>query len=770
LGCNGHKLTRRTAAAAGEDPEPKGQKNASIHWQPLNGEITNAKEVLALAFLVCYAAPKKDMLKKWSSDVCRLQAATGGKLPAGSEWTMNRNVPGAMIGPVHDTLSRVWTNDELAHIAKTMWSWRGPGRTSGLKASHLEALVRKPRNDPKPPGSKKKDGPPRWRSSALLGVAELIKTKYSELRKTLKLDDMEELMTLEEELEAKTARVEKLERKLPQLVIERDTARASNRQAVARAKKQKLTATAARKDERGKVRTAERERYEREVRAQQEKEEERVDAAMKERRDECEAKEKYARTQVNTAFARARTAEKGKKAADERARRAQKKLNDAMDSGSDPDSEMACTESSESSESESKSPKPQLPFELLPRRDASGRYQAESWQMRALKWAQLGRGVAKSKVCHNIQDVVSLLCPGVEIPMMLESTCSMLRAEVTLSGEAMAAWKFAACKRVISFGWDESTKFGDAVFAINMQIQHWDGTVEDICLRGLTILSTGGTSAALLDHIEKEIFAHSRRVLSEWMETYEKANGAGSWAAAGGPDTENIGLHRLCEDTVLMTDTCNGARCTKRMLASAIMRTIEEKVGKEKWEAMSTEERNQKYKVFRGDCWQHLRNIMIDAMAAKGDELLKLKLQDDLAEFSAAERIEPDGGSVIRSSFKQFHKGGEYCKGRGRESEAWRKSNKKDALYLPFERAVGNRQDLKFDGCVPLFWNRLICIEFLYGYINCPKSENRLDKSLYTILRSNEFVGLLRANTLWKFLFSEPFRWLSGKSSSLKVS
>lgn len=39
--------------------------------------------------------------------------------------------------------------------------------------------------------------------------------------------------------------------------------------------------------------------------------------------------------------------------------------------------------------------------------------------------------------------------------------------------------------------------------------------------------------------------------------------------------------------------------------------------------------------------------------------------------------------------------GGEYCKGRGREAEVWRKDNHKSKLYIPFERAVGNRQDLK---------------------------------------------------------------------------
>lgn len=72
---------------------------------------------------------------------------------------------------------------------------------------------------------------------------------------------------------------------------------------------------------------------------------------------------------------------------------------------------------------------------------------------------------------------------------------------------------------------------------------------------------------------------------------------------------------------------------------------------------MSVEERNRKYKLYRGDCWQHLRNIIIDAMAATGDAVVKEKLRDDLAEFSSFERIDPEGGCVIIGAFNQFHHG-----------------------------------------------------------------------------------------------------------------
>lgn len=201
------------------------------------------------------------------------------------------------------------------------------------------------------------------------------------------------------------------------------------------------------------------------------------------------------------------------------------------------------------------------------------------------------------------------------------------------------------------------------------------------------------------------------------------------------------------------------------MVAAAAMVAVEAKVGKAAWEAMTEEERERKYKTYLGDCWQHLRNIIIEAMAAAANASVKATLDDELDEFSSFERIDPDGSCVIRAAFKQFHHGGEYAKGRGREFESWRKT--RALMFLPFERAAGSRQDLAFDGCVPLFVNRVTCVDFLRGYIDYPKSQNVLDKSLYTVMKCNEFTALLRVNTLWRFAFSDPLRWLCGSASKL---
>lgn len=45
------------------------------------------------------------------------------------------------------------------------------------------------------------------------------------------------------------------------------------------------------------------------------------------------------------------------------------------------------------------------------------------------------------------------------------------------------------------------------------------------------------------------------------------------------------------------------------------MHAVQDKVGKDTWEQMPEEERDRLYRVYRADCWQHLRNIIIQAMA-----------------------------------------------------------------------------------------------------------------------------------------------------------
>jgi hypothetical protein len=145
------------------------------------------------------------------------------------------------------------------------------------------------------------------------------------------------------------------------------------------------------------------------------------------------------RRDVNTARQRARDAESECAKSIRKLQRMEKRMEKADDDdNSDMDMDL------EEDEDELNEITRRLPFELLPRRDEAGRFQAEAPEVRAVRWAQLARGVAQSTVSHNIADIIALLIPGLQLPAVDESTSKRMRAEVTLAGEAMAAWKFAA--------------------------------------------------------------------------------------------------------------------------------------------------------------------------------------------------------------------------------------------------------------------------------------------------------------------------------------
>ena len=62
-------------------------------------------------------------------------------------------------------------------------------------------------------------------------------------------------------------------------------------------------------------------------------------------------------------------------------------------------------------------------------------------------------------------------------------------------------------------------------------------------------------------------------------------------------------------------------------------------------------------------------------------------------------------------------------------------------MWLPFERAAGSRQDLSFDGAVPIFLNRLIVVEFLQELVTVPGADNRLEKFIWRMLKCNQVIA-----------------------------
>ena len=343
-----------------------------------------------------------------------------------------------------------------------------------------------------------------------------------------------------------------------------------------------------------------------------------------------------------------------------------------------------------------------------------------------------------------------------------------MRGQLTVAGECLAAFRVALARRVIFFGFDESTKFGMGLLSTNTQIEPHDapGTSVDVVQRG-ACLTAGGTAAEIAKSIDIKIFSHSRRLLEGWRAEHEKKFDEGSWAADGGPSSEAIGMHRLSEQTLLMSDTCNAARAAKRLLAEAAEAASRLKIGETAWAAMSEPQRERQCTSFIGDCHQHLRNIIINSMTRRDGAL------------EGGARGRPCRVLLVRQDERRRHRPHprhlqgaaprpqQYAKGKGREFHAWLKKHFPSAMFAPFENAQGSRQDMAFDGALPIFANRLIALDFLHGLVNVPRADNTLEKFLWHVLRCNEMTALLRVCTLFKLVLTDAMRWLTSKANKL---
>lgn len=99
-----------------------------------------------------------------------------------------------------------------------------------------------------------------------------------------------------------------------------------------------------------------------------------------------------------------------------------------------------------------------------------------------------------------------------------------------------------------------------------------------------------------------------------------------------------------------MSDTCNGARATKRLIMDKVKDEAEQMAREDgTWDTMSDEKRAEAVRCYVGDCMQHIRNILLDAMAAQAAKVLQQELKDSLEAFSSFERMSTDPMQLIRA-------------------------------------------------------------------------------------------------------------------------
>ena len=176
---------------------------------------------------------------------------------------------------------------------------------------------------------------------------------------------------------------------------------------------------------------------------------------------------------------------------------------------------------------------------------------------------------------------------------------------------------------------------------------------------------------------------------------------------------------------------------------------------------MSAQERASKCSVHMGHCHQHLRNVIIGGMEKAATSYLQSELEEDLSEFSSFDRMSVDCCDLLRAVYKEIHASGKYAKGKGCEFEAWRKKHYPNALWIPVVRVEGTRQDIAFDGAMPIYMGRKIIIQFLMHVMaesTGKQHDNVLENFLMHVLQCNEMTAMLRAFTLFKLclLYTSP--------------
>ena len=158
--------------------------------------------------------------------------------------------------------------------------------------------------------------------------------------------------------------------------------------------------------------------------------------------------------------------------------------------------------------------------------------------------------------------------------------------------------------------------------------------LEPVILRG-AYCSAGGTSEAIAAAIEKKCFARLRDILTRWEAMFHKLFPDETWT---GPKPEQLSMARLAGGGALQSDTCNGARKAKRVLAEMIAQQAREVLGEEEWAKLTEEEQSQVTRVHELDCWQHLRNIFLKEMSSSQAKHVAEELKPHLDAFSSWDR------------------------------------------------------------------------------------------------------------------------------------
>ena len=86
---------------------------------------------------------------------------------------------------------------------------------------------------------------------------------------------------------------------------------------------------------------------------------------------------------------------------------------------------------------------------------------------------------------------------------------------------------------------------------------------------------------------------------------------------------------------------------------------------------------------------------------------------------------------------------------------------------MHLERAEGGRQDLDYDAAVSMYINRKYMVEYLHEKVYSSGHKNILEDFIYVTHCKEEYIAMMRANTIIDLRIARPMRFLAGKCAEL---
>ena len=431
----------------------------------------NKDEILFHQLLLAEPADSVTELEKWAA-ATRAEHASAGQQEKQGCSAISASCPRFGGGKqafvrLHDAFYRNFSDGELDRIAAAMATLAGHKKLSSVQLrAYIKAVKTEKAFGPRANSKARKR--PRWESAQLAEIADGVARRGPQLRRALRGEE-EQHLTTEEQLDAALELNEELLEENAELTEERRLLLNTNRQQRKRAGEHVAAKAKARRT----VREAEREK---------------AAEAEKVARSEAEAQaaEEHAAT-ISELEAAVSNAEKRAKKRESQAQLAQSRLRRAQIAEAKVNELSEQLDEMQPAEDETESEDEEAP--TRGRRDAKGHFAELPWRMRELIYAEEARRTPPTAIAANISDVLRLFASEEVIPMPCVREMQRMRHELTVAGECLAAFRVALCKRIISFGFDESTKFGLGLLSSSTQIEPHDapGTTVDVVLRGRSL-------------------------------------------------------------------------------------------------------------------------------------------------------------------------------------------------------------------------------------------------------------------------------------------